>query len=339
MESLGARADFPSGYLEELNQLTGARESTVKHLNEIRAEKKAAFAQLSAAEAKRQELAAYAPFAKSNDAEKITEWFVSYLSISLQKDGLNKTIGRLSDETAVLEKKLSELGPAFLNPQEDWQRLAREAAEAEQIASQHSAAVIGRIAVEKANLNAASQTKHNRRIVSGLLAFFAVLFSVARLAGLDLLPNWIYFGAGALALIAFFVLRAASKSEKAELDGKAMLRTLEKELDSIQTEGGRKRKAFDEAMREAGFQKLEDFLAAAKHSEQERQKLADLMTRAAEAEQQREKLQAQAEELYQQLKNGLARAGLPCSPGNLKFQIDLLRSNLRRFRDRHRIAD
>ena len=42
IESLGARADFPSDSLEELNQLVGARDSIAKHLGEIRAEKEAA---------------------------------------------------------------------------------------------------------------------------------------------------------------------------------------------------------------------------------------------------------------------------------------------------------
>ena len=39
IESLGARADFPSDSLEELNQLVGARDSVAKHLGEIRTRK------------------------------------------------------------------------------------------------------------------------------------------------------------------------------------------------------------------------------------------------------------------------------------------------------------
>jgi len=44
-------------------------------------------------------------------------------------------------------------------------------------------------------------------------------------------------------------------------------------------------------------------------------------------------LEDQSSELYQSLKEGLAKVGLSCSPGNLKFQIDVLRANLRRFRE------
>ena len=48
---------------------------------------------------------------------------------------------------------------------------------------------------------------------------------------------------------------------------------------------------------------------------------------------QRQRLEEQSSELYQLLKDGLARVGLSCSPGSLKFQIDALRANLRRFRE------
>ena len=86
-------------------------------------------------------------------------------------------------------------------------------------------------------------------------------------------------------------------------------------------------------MADSGFHKVDDFLAAAKQSEQDRQKLADLQARLAESENQRHRLEDQSAELYQLLKDGLAKAGLSCSPGSLKFQIDALRANLRRFRE------
>ena len=86
-------------------------------------------------------------------------------------------------------------------------------------------------------------------------------------------------------------------------------------------------------MADSGFHKIDDFLAAAKQSEQDRQKLADLQARLAESENQRHRLEEQSAELYQLLKDGLAKAGLSCSPGSLKFQIDALRANLRRFRE------
>jgi uncharacterized protein YhaN len=83
----------------------------------------------------------------------------------------------------------------------------------------------------------------------------------------------------------------------------------------------------------AGFKGLDEFLATAKKTEQDRQKLSDLQTRLAEAEQQIGKLQSHTAEIYQTLKEALAQVGLSCSPGNLKFQIDIFRANLRRFRE------
>jgi hypothetical protein len=337
IESLGARADFPADRLEELNQLVGASESTAKHLGEMRAEKDAAQAQLSQAESRRQELAAYAPFAHGNDAEKITEWFVSYLSISLQKDGLQKTVGRLLEESGAIEKRLSELSPAFLDPQNDWERLAREASEDEQVASQNGTAIAERIAIEKSNLAAADRTALNRKILARVvLACAASLPVLGYVGGFFRSPQAFIgiFAVSFLLLVLALILRnASSKSDRARRTVKEMLSTLEAELDHIQGEGRKKRRLLNEAMEGSGFQKLDDFLAAAKKTEQDRQKLADLQSRTAEAEQQRERLQAQSDEIYGQLKEGLAKADLSCSPGNLKFQIDLLRANLRRFRE------
>ena len=333
MESLAARADFPAHRLEELNQLLGARDSTAKHLSEIRVEKDAALAQLSRAESQRQELAAYAPFAMGTDAEKITEWFVSYLGISLQKDGLQKSLSRLKAEADVLEKRLNELSPAFLDREVDWERAAREAAEDEQIASQNSSAVVEKFAMEKSNLDIATRTTSRRRILGGLLFGLAVVPVLGYLAGFH---GFLWIGIGSVvgfAASGAVLFIAAARSARV-IDGeKEMLRSLELELKQIREEGHNKRRSLNEAMRNSGFIVLDEFLAAAKESGQDRHKLSDLRARAAEAELQRERLQAQSEEIYRHLKEGLSKAGLSCSPGNLKFQIDILRSNLRRFRE------
>ena len=126
---------------------------------------------------------------------------------------------------------------------------------------------------------------------------------------------------------------AAAKSAKAGANSKQLLDDLERDLSSIRSEGGKKREQFNAVMADSGFHKVDDFLAAAKQSEQDRQKLADLQARLAESESQRHRLEDQSAELYQLLKDGLAKAGLSCSPGSLKFQIDALRANLRRFRE------
>jgi uncharacterized protein YhaN len=335
IESLGAHPDFPMEKLEEINQLVGARDNILKQLGETRSEKDSALAQLARAESERQEVAAYASFATSVEAEKITEWFVSYLNLSLQKDGAQKSLARLQQDLEVLEGRLGALSPALKNPDIDWQRLAREAAEEEQNAARNGAELAQRIAQEKASLSASARAALGRRILGGALLVLAVAPTALRF-----LARFIIFspimeaalgsGFAILALILFF---AAYRSARARRYSSQAVCEMEAQKISIQEEGGKKRKKFNEVMEASGFQSVNDFLALARQSEQDRQKLVDLVGRVAESEQQRDRYQAQSDEVYQCLKEGLAKVGLSCSPGNLKFQIDILRVNMRRFRD------
>ncbi len=335
IESLGAREDFPADMLEELNQLVGAHDSIAKRLNEVHSDKTAALEQLARAESERKELEAYASFASSTDAEKVTEWFVNYLSISLQKDGLQKTFNRLKEEIDDLERRLNEASPALRDPETDWQRVAREAVEEEQAASQNCAALAEKIAQEKSSLAAAGRKALNRRILAAaLLVLAAALLATRFFPGFDLFPGFYGLGFGAGCVIAAGILLiSGSRSAKAGLGAKKMLQNLETELNSVRDEGGKKRRKFSEVMAGSGFQKSDDFLAAARRCDQDRQKLADLQARLEETQNQRDRLQVQSTEVYQLLKEGLSKVGLACSPGNLKFQIDHLRVNLRRFRE------
>ena len=245
-----------------------------------------------------------------------------------------KTQSRLKDEANALEKQLNELSPAFLNPEMDWERAAREASEDEQIASQNSSAGAEKIAAEKSKLAIAAETTLKRRILAGSLLGLAVVVPVlGYLAGLQ---RFLGIGIGSSIGFAAFgiaMFMAAARSAKSAANEKEALIKLELEIKQIREEGGKKRRALNEAMRDSRFVLLDEFLAAARKSRQGRQRLSDLRARAAEVEPQRERLQAQSDEIYQQLKEGLSKVGLSCSPGNLKFQIDILRSNLRRFRE------
>jgi DNA repair exonuclease SbcCD ATPase subunit len=335
IESLGARADFPADRLEELNQLVGAQGSIEKHLNGVRSEKDAAFEQVTRAEAERKVLEAYGALAASTEAEKITEWFVSYLSLSLQKDGMQKVLNRMGEEARVLEERLKELSPALADAKVDWQRTVREAAEDEQTASQNSATLTDKISQEKSSLASAKRAALNRRIIAGaVLVLGAVSCYAWQMTEFGRLYPAYYIGSGiGCAAITGLLLFFALKSAKAGANAKQMLSHLQAELNSIREEGGKKRKRFNEVMKASGYSKLDDFLAAAKQSEQDRAKLADVQSRLAESERQQKRLQAQLDETYQLLKDSFAKVGLSCSPGNLKFQIDLLRTNLRRFRE------
>jgi DNA repair exonuclease SbcCD ATPase subunit len=335
IEALGAREDFPSHHLEELNELMGARDTAGRHLSELRTEKAEALDRLSRAESQRKELASYAAFAAGNDAEKITEWFVNYLSISLQKDGHQKTLARLKNEISALENLLNELSPAFKNTQDDWQHLAREAAEEEQSASQHCASLAEQIADERIAFSDVMQTVSKRKMLGGVMLGLAVVLLIVKfLLGINLMPNYYDHTLGiVLTVISGIVFNAAGKSFKKSRNIKQRMDQLQADLDHVKEQGSRKRRDLTEAVNNSGFQKLDDFLAAAKQSEQDRHKLEDLKSRLIEVEQQSERLFTQSEEIYKNLKEGLAGAGLACSPGNLKFQIDVFRANLRRYRE------
>ncbi len=323
IEALGARPDFPIERLEELNRLGGARDSISKQLSEVQGERDSASVRLARAESERQELAAYEAFSASSEGEKITEWFVSYLGISLQKDGLQKTISRLQTEAGAFEKRLSQLGPALMDPGTDWQRLAREAAEEEQEASQKCAMLSGKIADEKSSRLSAARTALNRRILGGaLMAVGAVSLSAPYIPGLAFVSPGLGIGLGiGCIIIACILLFAGRKAAVTARNSKQRLAGLEEELNRTRREGGKKRKDLNLVIADAGFHKLDDFLAAAKQSDQDRQKLADIQARLSESDQQGRRLEEQSGELYQSLKEGLARVGLSCSPGNLSSRL------------------
>lgn len=334
IESLGACIDFPAERLEELNQLVGARDSVAERLADIRGQKEKALEQLAKTASERREFEAYASFVEGNDAEKITEWFVNYLSLSLQKDGLQRTVVRLGEEVGALEARVNEATSTFADPERDWERIAREAAEDEQRAVEAGSSLAGKIAAEKTNLAVAKRSALVRRVGSGVAFVAAIAAVAALLAGMSPLPpSWHFGTGGALILLAALLWIISMRSTHAGQTSIRLLKELEKELESIREDGGKKRRELNGQMKGAGFDKLDDFLAAAKKSQQERQKLDDLRERQQETGRQRERLLVQLDEIYALLKDGLAKVNISCSPGSLKFQIDVLRANMRRFRE------
>ncbi|MBN2242732.1 MAG: AAA family ATPase [Acidobacteria bacterium] len=335
VESLGARAEFPADDLEELNQLVGARDSIARRLEEVRNEKEEALLRLALAESERRELEAYAPLSESEEAEKITEWFVGYLGLSLQTEGLKKTSDRLLGEARDLEKRLNRLCPALGEPGADWQNFAREAAEEEQAASRECALLAEDAAREGSKMAAALRTAFNRRFAA-VIALLAAAgpFLWRHLAGSEAWSVWFDSVFGALCLsFSTGMWFAAAKAAGMGRDARRKIRELELEQERIREEGGRKRRKLDETVENSGYRGLNDFLADAKKSEQDRRKLEDARSRLQETRLGIEERRKQSEETYRQLKGSLEKVGLPCSPGNLKFQIDVLRSKLRKFRE------
>jgi DNA repair exonuclease SbcCD ATPase subunit len=334
MTDLNARNDFPADQLEMLNLLTGAQQSLAKQLTTIRLEKDKASAELAQAESARSELDAYGLFAVS-EGEKVTEWFVTYLGVSLQRDGVQKTLTRLRTEFTALETRLNEYSPALKNPDTDWQRLAWEAAESEQTAAQACTVLTGRIVQEKSNIVSLKRRVFQRRILVVSLGVLTVApFLAGFLSDFKSLSYPYAIGIGGFfAALSALCSHWASKSARAVARVHQSLVELELESTRIREQGSEQRKLLRSVLVETGFSKLEDFLTAVKKSEQDRQKYGDMKAHLEETEQQREKLQQQWEAYYQLLKESLAKVGLSCSPGSLKFQIDVLRANLRRYRE------
>jgi len=335
IELMGARVDFPTERLEELNRLVNARDSVSGRLSEVRSEKESAMELLDRAESERKKLESYEEVSSSGESEKITEWFVRYLSFSLQQDGLNKSVQRLREEAGALEKSLSALSPVFLDSDKDWQQTAREAAESEQLASQKIEELSERMVQAKSSLESATQAAFNRRIIAGVLLVIAAVPLAAKYFALLPGISPIYtFGFGILFLAsAGIMIRYASKSVQTRNEAKDAVCRLEAELQTLREEGSFKRRELNNVIADAGFDSLDDFLVAAKQSEKDRLKLFNIQSRLEEAEQQNSQLKVQSDGIYELLIEGLAKVGLTCSPGNLKYQIDLLRSNLRRFRE------
>ena len=335
IESMGAREDFPVDCLDALNQLVGARDSIARHLQEVRAEKETALSRLAQAESERRELSSYASLSESAESEKITEWFVSYLSLSLQKDGLKKTSDRLRSEAQDLEKRLSKLCPALADLETDWQSFAREAAEDEQTASRKCSTLSESVAQQRSKMTVALRTAFNRRFLAVILLLAtAAPFALRHWARFESFPGWFEYVLGGVCLmLSVLMWLVAEKCAKGGREIQQKIRDLEMEQDRIREEGESKRRRLDEVIENSGCRDLDGFLAGAKRSEQDRRKLEDIYARLEETELQSQSHEKQSDETYQMLKDSLAKAGLSCSPGNLKFQIDILRQNLRRFRE------
>ncbi|MBN2321583.1 MAG: AAA family ATPase [Acidobacteria bacterium] len=333
--SLGAREEFPVDYLDELNQLVGARNSLARRLEEIRIGKEAALSRLTRAESERRELAGYASLSESAESEKITEWFVSYLSLSLQKDGHKKTSDRLRSEAEDLEKRLNKLCPALGSLETDWQSFAREAVEDEQAASRNCSTLAEKAAQEKSKMAVAVRAAFNRRFIAVILLLAtSVPFVLRHWAGFEGLPGWLEYAFGGLCLLlSVWMWLVAAKSAEEGHDAQRKIQDLELEQGRIREDGESKRKKLDEVIENSGYRGLDDFLAAAKRSEQDRRKLGEITARLEETDLQIRRHQKQSDETYSLLKESLEKVGLSCSPGNLKFQIDVLRTNLRRFRE------
>ena len=136
---------------------------------------------------------------------------------------------------------------------------------------------------EKSIQSAAARTTMNRRILGAMLLILAAA-SMCRAVYCRILifslQNWESGLELALHVAAVILLIAGHKSAQNQGAMRSKCCAVSRrELNDIRREGGKKRRQFNEVMADSGFHKLDDFLAAAKQSEQDRQKLADLQAR------------------------------------------------------------
>ncbi len=335
IEASDGRPDFPAQDLDLLNQLVGARESIARRSADSEKEMQAAASRLRNAEADRATLAPYAALLESVETEKITEWFVKYMGTAFHRDEALRSLNLAKEEILSLGNKLSGLGPAFGDPPVDWERCARDSSEKERISSEQILLVSQRLSELKNQL-----TAFERRTVKWRwLAAAGLLLALAAAAG------WRFLGperlpqvptlaaAAALALGSVCAMIAGLKSRAAARPMLHQVKTLEAERGRWRDESVTASRQMREAMDSSGFKTVEAFLDAAREAGQWRQELQSLRNRVKELERQHEKVTSESAEFYARLSETLARVGLQCSPGTVKSKVDIVRANLRRFRE------
>ncbi len=328
IESLEADSEFPVHRLDDLNRLIADSDNITRRLEEIRRLKQDALSRCEQFETELRKLAAYGALQASVEPERITEWFVNYLSLSRQRDDLQRTANRLLEEAAALMSKLDALNPVLQDDNIDWERKARQAAEEERSASQQGMVLAEIVAQGRADH--ARVVGKTRRAVS--LAALALLGALgAAIAGSAAgLPTFGLSVAAALALLGAVLLAMASKSRSVARQAKQNLQNLDLGLNRLREQAQAAQREVQQAVTRSGFSTTEEFLTAARQAILDRQRLGDLEPRIHEAEQQHSQIQGEAEAVYAHLKECLAKVGLGCAPGNLKAPVDTLRANMRR---------
>jgi energy-coupling factor transporter ATP-binding protein EcfA2 len=331
LEPLRGYTSFPAHGLEEVNQLSGAHASLEKSLAEKRVRLREADEQVWRAYEARKQVEAFG----SVDAEMLSDWFVHYLSLTVKRDEAQQSLNQILDETLALEKSLGQLAPSLQNPEVDWQRRAREASEAERAASDKCLRMEGQIAGLRARQSRIA-ARRSKLMLSGSAAVLMALASIAvrSLIGADTMPVLLTAGLFAFLVATAVGLISAGARLRPELERiEKEVRSIEADQSRARDEGQTSQREILQVVQESGYGSLEEFLGAAKQAERSRQRHTDLAAGRIEKERLRDKLQAECDEIFSRLKEALGAVGLSCSPGNIKTQIDLMRSNVRRFRD------
>jgi uncharacterized protein YhaN len=337
MVAVGGDPGFPVSYLDELNQLEWAQQELQKRSTEITPGKQRALVHLQALAAERQKLEPYAGLVATAEADKVTEWFVRYLSLSRQRDDAQQASDALRQETESLAEALSGCGPLVVSSEVDWQQVSLEASERERIASQQVLALGDKISAQKTALSAEKGRRVRWMVLGSAAAAIALAFGLW-IGGL-LGPARPQAGRAHLASMAFSVgaavllFGAGWLAHRRVRQGNGVLRSLEAEQAQLRGTPNEPYNRLSQAAAESGFAAVEEFLAATMQASQVRQRMDDLASRLQRSEQERQKIHAEADQVYLMLKETLGKVGLGCAPANLTEQIDVLRANLRRYRE------
>jgi DNA repair exonuclease SbcCD ATPase subunit len=328
--SLNVAPEFPVHRLDDLNRLVADSENSSRRLEEVRLQKQKAEEQRALGDTELRKLAPYEALHATVEPEKITEWFVGYLSLSRQKDEAQRTMARLLDEGDALQNRLDSLSPALQDSETDWERKARQAADEESIASQQSLALAEKISKARTAHARIAGAARSRGWIAGLALLGSLAAGALSLASVLPLAFAVAL-AGSLALVSLFFWIAASRSASAARLARREFEALEASLKRMGEQVQAIRVELQAAIAASGFVTADEFLAAARQVVLDRQRLEDLVDHVREAERQRNQLQAEAEEVYGHLKDCLSRVSMTCAPGNLKVPVDTLRANMRRY--------
>jgi len=330
MESLGTNTEFPMHKLDDLNRLSADADHAAQRLEEIRRQKQEAETRRGQGEAALQKLAPYAALHTSVEPEKITEWFVNYLSLSRQREEAQRSVNRLLEDSAALRHRFDTLSPVLQDKRIDWERKARQAADEERASSQQGIALAEKVAREKADHARIAGRVKNQRWLAGLMLIGALAAAGCSFAGI-LAPTIGVTLAGILGAAGMVLLAVASRSKGTAHQVRRTFEAIEASLERLREQVQAGQGELHEAVTSSGLATVEEFLAEARQVVLDRQRLEDLAHHVRDAERQRDQIQIETDGVFAHLKECLNQAGLSCAPGNLKIPVDTLRTNMRRY--------
>ena len=124
----------------------------------------------------------------------------------------------------------------------------------------------------------------------------------------------------------------ASRSRRSRERLRREIEELKETRDRVRQEAQKTHFEIGVAMASAGSRSIEEFLSAARRSEQVRSRVLALETTSRDLGGQRDRIASERQRLCEKLKESLESAGLAWSPETLDAQVAGLRENLRHFK-------